>query len=86
MPQTCGGASVLLHHGRDPYRLMYLGSGSLVATNLVIQASYATFRSVLSLSVACAQTGGGTSVLMHHGVSSLPPHEPGLGQPGGYRL
>jgi hypothetical protein len=71
--------------GRAPYRLMYLGSGSLVATALVIQASYATFRSVLNMPVACAQTGGGASVLMHHEVSPLPPHVPGLWQPGGQR-
>jgi hypothetical protein len=31
---------------------MYLGSGSLVATALVIQASYATFRLVFSMFVA----------------------------------
>jgi hypothetical protein len=70
--------------GRAPYRLMYLGNGSLVAIALVIQASYATFRSVLSMSVTCAQTGGGTSVLMHHGVSSLLPHVPGLWQSDGH--
>ncbi len=40
--------------GLAPYRLMYLGSGSLVAIALVSQASYATFRLVLSLSVSCA--------------------------------
>jgi hypothetical protein len=30
------------------------------------------------------QTGGDVSVILHHGESPLPPHVPGLWQPGGY--